>query len=90
MKHIVGRVHHPQTRGKVERLYRTLRDKARFFPSMEECVKWCNELKPHLSLGFENVETPKPTLGSFLKGENLWMRRKRGGRNDSRILRSGF
>lgn len=58
MKHIVGRVHHPQTNGKVERLYRTLREKARFFSSMEDCVRWYNELKPHLSLEFERAETP--------------------------------
>ena len=46
VRHIVGRLHHPQTNGKVERLYRTLRDKARFFSSMEECVRWYNEPKP--------------------------------------------
>ncbi|MEM2905867.1 MAG: IS481 family transposase, partial [Candidatus Bathyarchaeia archaeon] len=58
VEHIVGRVNHPQTRGKVEHLYRTLRDKAHLFTSIEECVRWYNELKPHLSLDFERAETP--------------------------------
>ncbi|MEM2905423.1 MAG: hypothetical protein QW587_06780 [Candidatus Bathyarchaeia archaeon] len=41
---------HFQTNEEVERLYRTLRDKACFFPSAEERVRGYNELKPCLSL----------------------------------------
>ncbi|MEM2905704.1 MAG: hypothetical protein QW057_05515 [Candidatus Bathyarchaeia archaeon] len=42
----------------MEHLYRTLREKAHLFTSIEECVRWYNELKPHLSLDFERAETP--------------------------------
>ena len=66
IQHIHSRVHHPQTGGKIERLFGTLKSKLRakwpdgepLFDSLEEVVWWYNEDKPHLSLNFEKAETP--------------------------------
>ncbi len=65
-RHIHSRIHHPQTGGKVERLFGTLKPKLKarwpdgepLFESLEELVAWYNEDKPHLSLDFEHAETP--------------------------------
>ena len=38
INHILGRVHHPQTNGKIERFYETFQSKIQHFNSMEEFV----------------------------------------------------
>jgi len=66
VQHIHSRVHHPQTGGKIERLFGTLKPKLKarwpdgepLFESLEELVWWYNEDKPHLSLDFDHAETP--------------------------------
>ena len=58
ISHILCRVNHPQTNGKLERFYGVYDEKRRQFKSIEEYVNWQNEVKPHLSLDFENLETP--------------------------------
>ena len=67
VRHIHSRVHHPQTGGKIERLFGTLKPKLKgrwpdgepLFESLEELMWWYNEDKPHLSLDFEHAETPR-------------------------------
>ena len=41
IKHIVGRVNHPQTNGKIERFYGTLEAKT-CFESIDEFIEWYN------------------------------------------------
>jgi len=36
IRHIVGRVNYPQTNGKIERFYGTLKDKAKYFETLDE------------------------------------------------------
>ena len=57
IKHIVARVNHPQTNGKIERFYGTLEDKARHFESLDEFVEWYN-CKADMSLNLDEPETP--------------------------------
>jgi len=65
--HIHSRVHHPQTGGKIERLFGTVKPKRKarwpdgepVFDSWEEIFAWYNEDKPHLSLDFQHAETPR-------------------------------
>ncbi|MCL4343371.1 MAG: DDE-type integrase/transposase/recombinase [Thaumarchaeota archaeon] len=66
IRHIVGRVHHPQTNGKVERFYGTFQQKIRLFDSIDELMHWYNYDKPHLSLDFEHVEKPAEAFYSRL------------------------
>ena len=58
IKHILARVNHPQTNGKIERWFGELKRKMRHFSSVDELVHWYNEVKPHMSLDWENLETP--------------------------------
>jgi len=58
IKHIFGRINHPQTNGKIERWFGLYRQKRHMFASLKEFVYWYNQIKPHLSLNFEELETP--------------------------------
>ena len=58
IKQIFGRINHPQTNGKIERWYGLYRQKRHMFSSLREFVYWYNHVKPHLSLNFEELETP--------------------------------
>jgi len=58
IKHILCRVNHPQTNGKLERFYGVYEQKQHQFKSVDEYVHWHNEIKPHLSLHIETLETP--------------------------------
>ena len=57
IKHILARVNHPQTNGKVERLFGTIKGKRKEFPSLEAQFHWYNQVRPHMSLKDE-LETP--------------------------------
>jgi putative transposase len=61
IRHILCRVNHPQTNGKLERFYGVLEDKMirrAQIATVPEYVHWHNEIKPHMSLDWENLETP--------------------------------
>jgi putative transposase len=58
IKHLLCRVSHPQTNGKLERVYGVYEQKQHQFKSIDEYVHWHNEVKPHLSLNIETLETP--------------------------------
>lgn len=60
IKHILARVNHPQTNGKLERFYGVPEDKWRRgqLRTIPEYIHWHNEIKPHMSLNYENLEKP--------------------------------
>jgi hypothetical protein len=58
VKHILCRVNHPQTNGKLERFHGVYDQKKHQLKSIDEYVQWHNEIKPHLSLNIETLETP--------------------------------
>jgi putative transposase len=61
IKHIVGRVNHPQTCGKIERFFGEVERRLytwHDFDTLAEVVHWHNELLPSRSLDFERLETP--------------------------------
>ena len=54
IKHIRAHPGHPQTNGKVERLFKEVERRiGTQFKSIEEFVKWQNEVKPHRGLNYE-------------------------------------
>jgi putative transposase len=58
IQHILGRVNHPQTNGKVERFFGTVKQKIDEFDGIDELMHWYNFIKPHMSLGNNGLETP--------------------------------
>ena len=69
VKHIVARINHPQTNGKIERWFGLLEQKMHFFNSIEEFVKWYNFIKPHTSLDFD---TPHEAFYQKLPPERVF------------------
>ena len=60
IRQILARVMHPMTNGKVERFFRTVKDKLpEFDGNVEELMKWYNEVRPHMSLNLDAIETPQ-------------------------------
>ncbi len=53
-----GRIDHPQTNGKIERFFATFQAKVHFFATIDEFMKFYNFKRPHMSLDFDNLETP--------------------------------
>jgi len=58
IRQVLGRVHHPQTNGKIERFFRTVEEKIHEFNSVDELVTWYNSKRPHMSLNLDALETP--------------------------------
>lgn len=69
IKHILGRVKHPQTNGKLERLNYTMFKLIELKGSIDLAVKFYNEERPHMSLENGHLRTP---LTAFYekKGKN--------------------
>ena len=59
IKHIKTKLKHPQSNGKVERWFECYDNHRKAFETKEEFLKWYNEVRPHRSLNFEMLETPK-------------------------------
>lgn len=61
IKHILARVNHPQTCGKIERTFGEIKNrlyKWHDFDTIDKVVDWHNNLLPSMSLDYENLETP--------------------------------
>ena len=58
VKQIFTRVHHPQTNGKLERLFHTIKRLIVHFGTVERAVEFYNFKRPHMSLDFDTLETP--------------------------------
>ena len=53
IKHIVARIKHPQTNGKIERFFGEVERRLEKFESVDAVVRWQNEIKPHRSLNWD-------------------------------------
>jgi putative transposase len=58
IRHVLARVSHPQTNGKLERVYGEVERKLHLFKDIHELVHWYNHIRPHMSLDWDNLETP--------------------------------
>lgn len=50
---------HPQSNGKLEKFYHLYQRRRGEFATLEEFLHWYNCVRPHLSLDFDNLETPE-------------------------------
>ncbi len=71
IRHILARVNHPQTNGKIERFFGLLEQKLHLFDSVGEFVHWYNYVKPHMSLNFDELETPYQAFLRKLPAERI-------------------
>ncbi len=69
IRQILGRVHHPQTNGKIERFFRTVGEKVHEFSGVDELIEWYNEKRPHMSLNLDVIETPHQAFIRKMPGE---------------------
>ena len=69
IKQILCRIKHPQSNGKVEKWFSTYDNHRYAFQTKEEFVCWYNEIRPHRSLRFEELETPHQAFIRKMKAE---------------------
>ena len=70
IKHILCRIKHPQSNGKIEKFGHLYKKHRKAFKTKEEFMHWYNEIRPHMSLRFDKLETP----------EQAYQRKKKKGR----------
>lgn len=80
IEHILARVNHPQTNGKLERFFLTLETEMVHFASVADFIGYYNERRLHFSLDIDNGETPLEAFRSkkadkVVRASNpTWMR----------------
>ena len=70
VRHILARINHPQTNGKIERFFGLMEQKLHLFDSVE-FIYWYNYVKPHMSLNFDELETPYQAFLRKLPAERV-------------------
>lgn len=55
IEQVLSRVKHPQSNGKIERFFGTLKQKLHMFSDIHDFMDWYNNIKPHMSL---DLNTP--------------------------------
>ncbi len=59
IKQILCKYNHPQSNGKIERFFQTYEKHRHTFKSKDEFLHWYNCVRPHMSLNFDELETPE-------------------------------
>jgi len=71
--HIKTKIKHPQSNGKIEKWWECYDNHRKAFATKEEFLKWYNEVRPHRSLKFEELETPKQAYERKKKQGRLYL-----------------
>jgi len=67
IKHILGRIKHPQTNGKIEKWYDTYEKNRNLFDDFDKFLNWYNSIRYHESLDEKHyLQTPKDAFWSRL------------------------
>ena len=89
INHILARVKHPQTNGKVERWFGTYKKFRSDHTTFEEFTYWYNQIRPHRSLQEESgrMRTPKEVFwkraeGHIMTNCNLLFQKELWGKNE--------
>ena len=69
IKQILCKIKHPQSNGKVEKWFQVYKNHRHAFASKEEFLTWYNEVRPHLSLRIDELETPHLAFIRKMKAE---------------------
>ena len=68
IKQILCRYNHPQSNGKIEKWFDTYDKHRSEFETIEDFLRWYNEIRPHMSLDYKNLETPEQAFWERLRG----------------------
>lgn len=67
IRHILARIKHPQTNGKIEKWYHTYEKSRKLFDDFDKFVDWYNSIRYHESLDEKDyLQTPKDAFWSRL------------------------
>ena len=69
IKQILCRIKHPQSNGKIEKWFNLYDNHRSAFQTKEEFLNWYNNIRPHRSLKFEELETPQLAFVRKMKAE---------------------
>ena len=69
IKRRLCRLQHPQSTGKVEKWFQVYKNHRPAFTSNEKFMKWYNDVRPHRSLRFDELETPHQAFIRKMKAE---------------------
>ncbi|MGC8619497.1 MAG: IS481 family transposase, partial [Thermoplasmata archaeon] len=70
-KHIISRINHPQTNGKVEKWFHLYEKYRKDFETFEDLVEWYNKVRYHESLDTDYyLQTPEEAFWSRLPEES--------------------
>jgi len=70
-KIILARVKHPQTNGKIENFFDNYERHRYDFETLDEYIRWYNEIRPHESLNWKRLETPHEAFWRKMPEENI-------------------
>jgi putative transposase len=69
IQHILCKIKHPQSNGKVEKFFDLYKNKRHQFTTKKEFMHWYNDIRPHRSLNFEAFETPNQAFARKMRAE---------------------
>ena len=79
IRHMLSKVHHPQTNGKIAKFFDIFERKVKFFSSIDEFMEWYNTVRPHGALNLGQTRTPveayysrMPPKGVLMDPAVLW------------------
>ncbi len=82
IKHIMARVKHPQTNGKIEKWYHTYEKNRKSFDDFDKFVNWYNSIRYHESLDEKHyLQTPE---------DAFWSRMPDGCKLNQFLIRMGW
>ena len=64
--HTLCKFGRPQSNGKIERFYQTYEKQRWRFDGLDEFIEFYNEIRPHMSLDWDNLETPSDAFDRLL------------------------
>jgi transposase InsO family protein len=64
--HSFGKVGRPQTNGRIERFYQTYKKHRWRLGTLEVFLSFYNDVRPHMSLDWDNLETPADAFDRLL------------------------
>ena len=69
IKHILCKIKHPQSNGKIEKWWQIYKNHRHSFTTKTKFLTWYNEVRPHLSLRIQDLETPQYAFIRKMKAE---------------------